>query len=137
MYPDPDTEINKEELDSKINFILEICSLASGGQSLIITAGSSITLSDKALHRISNDPRIGSYPKLNDEKIVPISLLPILEKNDFKNALIKLNKTIQENEINDLYIKTSGIIRNYFLLKRLFIWKIKLIDLKKLTEVSV
>lgn len=111
MYPEPDVPMSDYDLQFKISVIEDICSLAGGGDSLIIAAGSSVTLADKAFHRVSSDTRVSKYPKLNDRKMVPITLLPIMEKEDFRNAFIQLKKPIEEKDINGLYLKTGGIIR--------------------------
>lgn len=112
MYPEYNQKMDEETLEMKISFIKEICELAGGGYSLVIAAGSSVTLVDKPLHQMSSDTRISKYPKLNDQKMVPITLLPITERDDFEKSL-KLIKIQHENSnINEIYIKTGGIIGN-------------------------
>lgn len=68
IYPEPNSEMDEKELDEKVEFIKDICSLAGGVNSLIIAACSSVTLVDKAFHKISSDKQFGRYPKLNDQK---------------------------------------------------------------------
>lgn len=110
MYPVSNVEMNEIDLKFKSSFIKDICELAGGGDALVIAAGSSMTLADKALLQTTSDTRIKQYyPSLNNKKMIPITLLPITKKEDFTKGL-KILK-IETQDINDLYLKTGGIIR--------------------------
>lgn len=114
MYPEPEKNYYEEELNAMAYFIREIAIFAEGGHSLIIAAGSSVTLADKALHAISSDVRLGRFPKLNDQKIHCVSLLPILSREEFKNALetLVLSENYKDDkDVNAFYVKTGGVIR--------------------------
>jgi hypothetical protein len=110
MYPQPNSSMSDDTIRSKITFMMDLCLLDTGGWSLVFAAGSSGTLVDMARYKIGTDERLGDYPSLKN--MSSMTLFPITEKKDFKNAVVKLKtQIIKENEMNDFYINTGGVIR--------------------------
>lgn len=110
MYPkNKFHSIDEENLKFRKDFISNISQLSSEGKTLIICAGSSMTLVEKALRNRSDGSIISQYIPLNDKKMKPTYLLPILDEKDFINSFKPLS--INDKNIKEFYFKTGGIIR--------------------------
>lgn len=112
MYPLLGVDMPREELRFKIDFIQDIASFCNGGFTLVIAAGSSISLSDLLCHHASQDERVGLYPNMNSDKLQLITLLPIMKQSEFQNALTHLgmSQIDSSEEVEKLYCETGGVI---------------------------
>jgi hypothetical protein len=112
MYPMLGIALTKEELNFKRRFMIDISSFCNGGFTLVIAAGSSISLSDLLYHHASQDERVGSYPNMNSDKLQLITLLPIMKQNEFQSALAQLGVSHAKSleEVEKVYIETGGVI---------------------------
>jgi hypothetical protein len=145
MYPLLGVDMPEEELRFKIDFIQDIASFCNSGSTLVIAAGSSISLSDLLYHHASQDKRVGLYPNMNSDKLQLITLLPIMKQNEFQNALnhLGIDHVKSSEEVEKLYFETGGVIgylktgtnlffslleKNYEKLSRSLIGKVELIS---------
>lgn len=114
VYPEPEKAYLTQDLEERANFVRDVYFLAKSGLNVTIMAGSSVTLADKIIHGISSDVKLGSFIKMNSEKVEEVSLLPILSKEEFKSALgvLSLSEAYpNDRDVNTFYMKTGGIIR--------------------------